>query len=175
VLGKSEPACLLIADISGYTSFLAGAELDHAQDVLADLVGTVVGSLRPTFRLAKLEGDAAFAYQLADSLDPAAIQDAVERCYFTFRRRLRDIGQASSCDCNSCNLVPTLDLKLVLHHGPSSASGLPATTSSSAARSSSSTASSRTMSSTAAALAPTRSTPTRRSLRWASRIPPQPG
>jgi uncharacterized protein YndB with AHSA1/START domain len=116
-LGKPEPACLLIADISGYTSFLAGAELDHAQDVLADLVGTVVGSLRPTFRLAKLEGDAAFAYQLADSLDAAAIQDAVERCYFTFRRRLRDIGQASSCDCNSCNLVPTLDLKLVLHHG----------------------------------------------------------
>jgi uncharacterized protein YndB with AHSA1/START domain len=118
VLGKPEPACLLIADISGYTSFLAGAELDHAQDVLADLVGTVVASLRPAFRLAKLEGDAAFAYQLAESLDAAATQDAVERCYFTFRRRLRDIGQASSCDCNSCNLVPTLDLKLVLHHGP---------------------------------------------------------
>jgi len=47
VLGKPEPACLLIADTSGYTSFLAGAELDHARDVLADLVGTVVGSLRP--------------------------------------------------------------------------------------------------------------------------------
>ena len=46
MLGKPEPACLLIADISGYTSFLAGAELDHAQDVLIDLVGTVVGSLR---------------------------------------------------------------------------------------------------------------------------------
>ena len=118
MLGKPEPACLLIADISGYTSFLAGAELDHAQDVLADLVGTVVGSLRPTFRLAKLEGDAAFAFRLAESLDGPATQDAVERCYFTFRRRLRDIGQASTCDCNSCTLVPSLDLKLVVHHGP---------------------------------------------------------
>jgi uncharacterized protein YndB with AHSA1/START domain len=118
VLGKTEPACLLIADISGYTSFLADAELDHAQDVLADLIGMVVGSLRPTFRLAKLEGDAAFVYLLAESLDAAAIQDAVERCYFTFRRRLRDIGQASSCDCNSCTLVPKLDLKVVVHHGP---------------------------------------------------------
>ena len=46
------------------------------------------------------------------------MQDAVERCYFTFRRRLRDIGQASSCDCNSCTLVPKLDLKIVVHHGP---------------------------------------------------------
>ncbi len=31
-------------------------ELDHAQDILADLMDTVVGSLRPAFRLAKLEG-----------------------------------------------------------------------------------------------------------------------
>jgi uncharacterized protein YndB with AHSA1/START domain len=118
VLGKTELACLLIADISGYTSFLADAELDHAQDVLADLVGTVVGALRPTFRLAKLEGDAAFVYLLGDSLDAAATQDVVERCYLSFRKRLRDVGQASSCDCNSCTLVPRLDLKIVIHHGP---------------------------------------------------------
>ena len=59
MLKVPEPACLVIADISGYTSYLAGVELDHAQDILADLMDTVVGSLRPAFRLAKLEGDAA--------------------------------------------------------------------------------------------------------------------
>lgn len=58
MLVKPELACLLIADIAGYTDYLAGVELDHAQDILADLVDTVVGRLRPTFRLAKLEGDA---------------------------------------------------------------------------------------------------------------------
>src|SRR4029078_4253757 len=88
LLTQPEPACLLIGDISGYTSFLADAELDHAQDVLADLIGTVVGSLRPAFRLAKLEGDAAFVYLLAESLDAAATQDAVERCHVSFPRRL---------------------------------------------------------------------------------------
>jgi uncharacterized protein YndB with AHSA1/START domain len=118
VLGSNpEPACLLIADISGYTEFLAGAELDHAQDILADLMATVVGSLRPTFRLAKLEGDAAFAYVATERIDAAMLQDTVERCYFAFRRRLRDIGQASTCDCNACILVPSLDLKVVAHHG----------------------------------------------------------
>ena len=66
MLAQPEPACLLIADISGYTCYLAGAELDHAQDVLADLMTTVIGALRPAFRLAKLEGDAAFAYKLGD-------------------------------------------------------------------------------------------------------------
>jgi len=51
VLSRPEPACLLIADISGYTSYLAGSELDHAQDILADLMTTVVGSDAPGFRL----------------------------------------------------------------------------------------------------------------------------
>lgn len=116
-LERPDPACLVIADISGYTSYLAGVELDHAQDILADLTDVVVRTLRPTFRLAKLEGDAAFAYAIAPEIDGSALQDTIERCYFAFRRRLRDIGQASQCECNACVLIPRLDLKFVVHHG----------------------------------------------------------
>ncbi len=117
MLTKPESACLLIADITGYTDYLAGVELDHAQDILADLVDTVVGSLRPMFRLAKLEGDAAFAYHPAETIDSSLLQDTVEATYFAFRRRLRDIKQASQCECNACILIPGLDLKFVVHHG----------------------------------------------------------
>lgn len=59
MLSTAQPACFLIADISGYTGYLADVELDHAQDILADLVGAVVTALRPNFRLAKLEDPAA--------------------------------------------------------------------------------------------------------------------
>jgi len=114
---KPETACLVLADISGYTSYIAGVELDHAQDILADLTDAVVRALRPTFRLAKLEGDAAFAYVVTDAVDGSALQDTIEHCYLAFRRRLRDIGQASQCDCNACTLIPRLDLKFVVHHG----------------------------------------------------------
>jgi uncharacterized protein YndB with AHSA1/START domain len=117
MLSQPEPACLVIADITGYTGFLAGAELDHAQDILADLMSTVVGALRPTFRLAKLEGDAAFVFAMTPTVDGPLLQDTIERCYFAFRRRLRDVGQASTCECNACILVPKLDLKVVAHHG----------------------------------------------------------
>lgn len=112
-----EPACLIIADIAGYTSYMAGVELDHAQDILADLMDTVVGRLRPQFKLAKLEGDAAFAYVFAGTIDGSALQDTVEGTYFAFRRRLRDIKQASQRECNACILIPKLDLKIVIHHG----------------------------------------------------------
>ena len=62
MLPKPELAYFAIADISGYTSFLAGVELDHAQDIIADFMDTVLKGLRPLFRLAKFEGDAAFVY-----------------------------------------------------------------------------------------------------------------
>jgi uncharacterized protein YndB with AHSA1/START domain len=114
---RPEAACLAIADITGYTRFLAGAELDHAQDILADLTNTVVTSLRPTLRLAKLEGDAVFVYVITEAVDGPVLQDTIESSYFAFRRRLRDIRQASSCECNACVLVPNLDLKFVVHHG----------------------------------------------------------
>ena len=117
MLNQTEPACLVIADITGYTSYLAGVELDHAQDILADLMTTVVASLRPTFRLAKLEGDAAFTFAITETVDGSGLMDTIERTYFAFRRRLRDIGQASVCDCNACMRMPGLDLKLLAHHG----------------------------------------------------------
>ena len=41
----TESACLVIADISGYTGYLAGVELDHAQDILLDLMSTIVSAL----------------------------------------------------------------------------------------------------------------------------------
>lgn len=111
------PTCFLIADISGYTQYLAGVELDHAQDILADLIGAVVSSLGPLFTLSKLEGDAAFTYHQTDDLEGSLLLDTIERCYFTFRRRRRDVRQATSCDCNACSRIPDLNLKFVIHYG----------------------------------------------------------
>jgi Protein of unknown function (DUF2652)/Polyketide cyclase / dehydrase and lipid transport len=112
-----EPTSFLIADISGYTSYLAGVELDHAQDILADLINTVVTTLRPTFCLAKLEGDAAFTCAPTAKLDGSLLLDTIERCYFGFRRRRRDVRQATSCNCNACVRIPDLNLKFVVHSG----------------------------------------------------------
>jgi Protein of unknown function (DUF2652)/Polyketide cyclase / dehydrase and lipid transport len=117
MLPAAQPTCFLIADISGYTGYLADVELDHAQDILADLVGAVVTSLRPSFRLAKLEGDAAFTFATSERIDGSMLLDTIERCYFGFRRRRRDVRQATSCECDACVRIPDLDLKFVVHHG----------------------------------------------------------
>ena len=116
MLPKAEAAYFAIADISGYTNFLAAVELDHAQDIIADFMDVVVKGLRPPFRLAKFEGDAAFVYSTG-TIDGSLLQDAIEGAYFKFRRRLRDVRQASTCECKACVAMGDLDFKFVVHHG----------------------------------------------------------
>jgi hypothetical protein len=113
-----ESGYLLIADLTGYTAYLSRSELEHAPTIAGDLLETVIGRLEPPFRLAKLEGDAAFLYVEDDRARGSLLVDAMEASYLAFRRRLRSIDQASNCDCNSCRLAPHLNLKLFLHHGP---------------------------------------------------------
>ena len=117
MLPKAESACFAIADISGYTHFVSGVELDHAQDIIADIMDTLVRALRPPFRLAKFEGDAAFVYAVADKVDGSLLQDSVEQAYFAFRKRLRNIKQANSCECQACSRMQSLDVKFVVHQG----------------------------------------------------------
>ena len=112
-----ETGFLVIADLTGYTAYLAQSELEHAPTIAGDLLETVVGRLDPPFRLAKFEGDAAFLSVEDGRADGSLLLDAVEASYLAFRRRLRSIDQATTCDCNSCALAPKLDLKLFVHHG----------------------------------------------------------
>lgn len=116
-LGTSDHGCLLLADITGYTEYMGGTELMHAQDVVADLLETIVGAIEPMFTLSKLEGDAAFAYANADSINPSMVMDTVEAAYFEFQKRLRDVAHATTCECNACVLIPSLDLKFFIHDG----------------------------------------------------------
>jgi uncharacterized protein YndB with AHSA1/START domain len=114
---QTEAGCLALADISGYTSYLAGAELDHAQDVLEDLTDTVVRALSPPMKLSKIEGDAVFVYMPGNRIDASMLLDTFDAAYFAFRRRQEAIDRATQCDCNACVLIPRLDLKFVAHHG----------------------------------------------------------
>lgn len=43
--------------------------------------------------------------------------DSIDDAYFAFRRRVRDITQTMTCDCNACRLIPSINLKFVAHHG----------------------------------------------------------
>ncbi|MBI4277699.1 MAG: DUF2652 domain-containing protein [Armatimonadetes bacterium] len=109
--------CLVLADIAGYSEYLSGVELTHCQDVLADLVGTIVAQTRGSLRLAKLEGDAVFCYGPDGTGDGSMLLALVESCYFAFMGRREHIRRNTTCQCNACRTIDRLNLKFLTHHG----------------------------------------------------------
>lgn len=120
---------LLIADISGYTGFMAGVEVAHGVDfsagvpaaysVLGALLDAVIEGLEPDFAVVKLEGDAVFAAAPAASLDGQGVRvvDQVGTTYRGFiESRTRAIPSKDHL-CTACPAVAHLDLKIVLHRG----------------------------------------------------------
>lgn len=106
---------LVIADIGGYTRYLTGVELEHSQDILADIIGLIAEQLGKALTVEQLEGDAVFCYRPdGNGLDLLA---TIEDCYVAFADRVRSIYRLSTCDCRACRSVPILDLKFVAHHG----------------------------------------------------------
>lgn len=109
---------LLLADISGYTSFLSQTELDHAHEILSDLLETVLGHFKPLLTIHKIEGDAIFAYVLdARIVRGETLLELLEATYSDFRERMKNVRRHSTCTCRACQSIDMLDLKFILHHG----------------------------------------------------------
>jgi uncharacterized protein YndB with AHSA1/START domain len=116
--GTVRQGCLLLADIGGYTAYVTTVELEHAHDILADLLGVVADGLCPPFELAKLEGDAVFCVTPADAAaDPRELLREIEATYLAFARRRRTVELSSSCACDACRRTPELELKFCVHWG----------------------------------------------------------
>ena len=109
---------LVIADISGYTSFVAKTELEHSHEILSELLELLVERFQPLMIISKLEGDAVFAYAV-DSVFArgATLIDFVEAMYVAFRDKQLSMKRATTCTCNACRNIPTLDLKFFVHCG----------------------------------------------------------
>jgi uncharacterized protein DUF2652 len=113
-----EQGYLVIADISGYTSFLARTELEHAHGIVAELTTLVIARLGEPLRFVELEGDAVFAYAPTAAFgDAERLLDMIEGCYVAFQLRLDEMRRATTCTCSACALMGALDLKFVAHLG----------------------------------------------------------
>jgi hypothetical protein len=122
---------LLLADISGYTGFLgavttaheadmfAGGAVPAAYSLISTLLDGIIGRLIPPFALAKLEGDAVFAFASDPDITHRgeALLGLLADCYAGFRAQVGSARQVWTCQCDACVRVATLDLKFVLHAG----------------------------------------------------------
>ena len=120
---------LVLADISGYTSFLQAVALSHADDdnakipdaygMMSSLLDGIIERMVPPFTLSKLEGDAVFAFAIDGDEIPtgADLLACVEDCYAEFQRRVAAAGDIWTCNCDACSRGTGLDLKFIVHAG----------------------------------------------------------
>ncbi len=105
-------------DISGYTKFLTGTELEHSHAIVTELTKLIRARLVPPMRFVKLEGDAVLCFAGVDAFpDGEQVLELVESCYFDYTSRLLDMKRSTTCECDACRAIGGLGLKFVVHFG----------------------------------------------------------
>ncbi|MFI5326846.1 MAG: DUF2652 domain-containing protein [Candidatus Rokuibacteriota bacterium] len=116
---RTDHGFLILADVSGFTAFVTTTELEHGSDIIAALLDEVVGHLSPPLEIQEIEGDAVFALGGEGSpLPKARLLEVLEDAFAAFKTRQRAMAADETCACGACQQTGTLDLKMVVHHGP---------------------------------------------------------
>lgn len=114
-----------IADISSYTRFIVTNEKEmvHSQIIVRDLISTIISEIKAPMQLIRLEGDALFLY--VDKGDPLVRWELVRvtlleiliEFFRVFSNKITELTLHKICNCNACNNVDRLKLKVVAHSG----------------------------------------------------------
>ncbi len=116
---RTDRGYLILADVSGFTAFVTTTELEHGSEIIAALLDEVVGHLSPPLEIQEIEGDAVFALGGEGSALPRArLLGVLEEAFAAFKARQRAMQDVETCGCGACQQIGTLDLKMVVHHGP---------------------------------------------------------
>ena len=100
---KTQTGYLVLADISGYTAFVAQTEIEHADMALSFLLETIVEKINGLLTICQQEGK--------------SLLELIDQTYLAFRDRAAALYAGATCPCKACKAIPTLDLKFMVHHG----------------------------------------------------------
>ncbi len=108
----------VITDISGYTEYLTGSELDHANEILQSLFDAQLKAVKHPFIISGFRGDAIFMYvPETNFVQPQSFVEALENFYIVFMDTLQQMQYNTTCTCRACKNMSMLDLKMCTHYG----------------------------------------------------------
>jgi hypothetical protein len=105
---------IVLADISGYTTFVASTEIEHSRRVVGMLLEAMIESQRGRLEAGQVAGDAVLFVGVG--LDPAFL-GWMDAMYVAFHQMVRELAARQDCPCNACALAPTLTMKALAHYG----------------------------------------------------------
>lgn len=115
---QPELGYFFLADISGFSSYLAGVELEHAGDILRKLLEGVAQRIEPLLIVQAFDMDSVFAYTPKAQMSHfESLYALIEVIYREFKSNLTSISNHITCTCAACRNVTSLDLKFMIHYG----------------------------------------------------------
>src|SRR5215211_386724 len=108
----------VITDISGYTEYLTGSELDHANEILQSLFDAQLNAVKHPFIISGFRGDAIFMYVPETTfVQSQSFLEALENFYIVFADTLQQMQYNTTCTCRACKNMSMRDLKMCIHYG----------------------------------------------------------
>jgi len=112
----SAQGTFILADIDGYTRFVASVAIEHASEITSHLLNAMLEANGGRWKVANVEGDRIFFYREGRE-DPPALLREVRKLYETFCEEIIDISARAACPCGACTNVNQLGLKFIVHAG----------------------------------------------------------
>jgi hypothetical protein len=107
---------LVLADVSGYTTFVGGTVIEHGKMWTARLLDLIAERITPRLRLSAIEGDSLLFYGSVAAPDETLVPLLVDT-YHDFRRLALTIDPCTGCVCDACDSGKDLQLKYIVHAG----------------------------------------------------------
>ena len=116
---------LMIADISGYTEFIvtSNVEIKHSQQIITQLINTIIEQIKIPLEISKLEGDAVFLFAVKKNEKHLwehvrkTVGEKLILFFEVFHNKIAELRQQDYCSCGACSNIDVLKLKIVVHSG----------------------------------------------------------
>ena len=126
---------IVLLDISGYTRYVRSHNLRHiplygahfrhmseahAEQIVTDLLETLVHTMGDLVQVEKLEGDAVLLSARPDEPEDFALAlvDRLEGIFPAFHQRIHELAFCRTCLCDCCSQMGELRVKAIAHYGP---------------------------------------------------------
>src|SRR5262245_65745574 len=93
---------LFIPDISGFTRFVTGTEIDHSRQIVQELLEVVIEANQIDLEVSEIEGDAVLFFKLGESPDLRQLSQQDERPFRDLHERLAGYDLSRLCQFRAC-------------------------------------------------------------------------
>jgi len=98
-------AQLYIPDISGFSKFVNETEMIHGQEIIIELLETIIDSNKLKMEIYEIEGDGIVFYDFDNETTPSKFHDISVEILKSFKSKIEILKQMRNCECGACQSI----------------------------------------------------------------------